>query len=102
MGEGLYDTRFRARPKPKTKQTTAIRNPPRVFQLPDSDASPSRAACASWRFFSACQLPVFDASILNPICFLFSEFCLLFPRRQNPVVDFGVATEKLGASEIGR
>jgi hypothetical protein len=26
MGEGLYDTRFRACPKPKTKQTTAIRN----------------------------------------------------------------------------
>jgi hypothetical protein len=35
---------------------------------------------------SGLRLPVFDASVLTRFCFLFSEFCLLFSRRQNPVV----------------
>ena len=47
------------------------------------------------------QLPVFDASVLDRFCFLFSKFCLLFSRRQNPVVQFVSAAAKMEASESG-
>jgi len=49
-----------------------------------------------------CQtLPVFDAAILNHFCFLFSDFCLLFLRRQKPVVGDDAKTPGIMASEIG-
>jgi hypothetical protein len=47
------------------------------------------------------QLPVFDASAPKHFCFLFSEFCLLFLRRQNPVVGDGKRMAKPAASKPG-
>jgi hypothetical protein len=61
----------------------------------DKRHSLQRTPASNYRFltpgFTACfaarQLPGFDASVLNPFCFLFSEFGLLLRRRRNPVVE---------------
>jgi hypothetical protein len=48
-----------------------------------------------------CQLPVSDASVSHRFCFLFSEFCLLSPRRQKPAVGFTDARPQTQASKPG-
>jgi hypothetical protein len=45
--------------------------------------------------------PFLTPSILKRFCFLFSEFCLLFLRRQNPVVGNGAKRSEIEASETG-
>jgi hypothetical protein len=60
-------------------------------KLPDSDAA----------IFGVFQLPGFDASILKRFGFLFSAFCLLYLRRQNPVVGNGAKMPEFMASKTG-
>jgi hypothetical protein len=70
---------------------------------------PGTTALPNYRFLTpcfpaqkpSCQLPGFDASVLHRFRFLFSEFCLLFSRRQNPVVCTRRNMPEMQASKTG-